>query len=134
MQPEFCCILASPGQKMLFEEAVGCRCVNHACILKQPSPVTLFAYGAIVDNPNCRACERLLQWHIRHTLLYATVCMSNAWQSLLATHSTAEHVNDFRGPLRADALAEIYAGRHDKVPPCVLREAVHFLKYSYAGE
>ena len=45
----------------------------------------------------------------------------------------AEHVDDFRGPLRADALAEIYAGRHEKVPPSVLREAVHFLKYSYAG-
>ena len=45
----------------------------------------------------------------------------------------AEHVDDFRGPLRADALAEIYAGRHEKVPPSVLREAIHFLKYSYAG-
>jgi hypothetical protein len=45
----------------------------------------------------------------------------------------AEHVDDFRGPLRADALAEIYAGRHEKVPPSVLWEAIHFLKYSYAG-
>ncbi|KAL4421634.1 hypothetical protein ABPG75_010925 [Micractinium tetrahymenae] len=44
----------------------------------------------------------------------------------------SEHADAFRGPLPAAALADIYAGRHDKVPSTVLREAVHFLKFSYA--
>ena len=41
-------------------------------------------------------------------------------------------MDDFRGPLPAEALADIYAGRHEKVPAAVLKEASHFMRYSYA--
>ena len=75
-------------------------------------------------------------------MLQAAVAMLSALTSLLnqplppslpsQVITPSAHVDDFRGPIPADALADIYAGRHEKVPAAVLREASHFMRYSYA--
>lgn len=44
----------------------------------------------------------------------------------------SRHMTRLAGQLPASALAEIYAGRHEAVPPDVLEDATYFLKYAYA--
>jgi uncharacterized membrane protein YgcG len=43
------------------------------------------------------------------------------------------HVENFTGPLSPEALAEIYAGRHESVPAAKLTFASSFLRYAYAA-
>uniref|UniRef100_A0A1D1ZLV4 sn-1-specific diacylglycerol lipase n=2 Tax=Auxenochlorella protothecoides TaxID=3075 RepID=A0A1D1ZLV4_AUXPR len=44
----------------------------------------------------------------------------------------SQYVNRLAGKLPPEALADIYAGRHDRVGVEVLEEATYFLKYAYA--
>lgn len=44
----------------------------------------------------------------------------------------SEHVEAFQGPLPPEALAEIYAGRHEHCPAAILHDAAAFLRYAYA--
>lgn len=43
------------------------------------------------------------------------------------------HVENFTGPLTPEAIAEIYAGRHENVPAAILKSASSFLRYAYAA-
>ena len=50
-----------------------------------------------------------------------------------AVITPSEHVENFQGPLSPEALAEIYAGRHESVPTETLKFASSFLRYAYAA-